>query len=65
MVNWDFDEPEFEPCDGCELCVVPCIDCNGYGYVDAGLCESCDGDGEVYDTSEHQIDSEDEEYERW
>jgi len=64
MVNWGFSEPDFESCDGCEICVVPCIECDGYGYSDAGVCELCDGDGEVYDFSEHHI-GEDEEYERW
>lgn len=63
MVNWGFSESEFIGCDGCDLCVVACIECDGYGYTDAGLCEGCDGDGEVYDPAEHEVD--DEEYERW
>lgn len=65
MVNWDVKDPEFEQCDGCELCIVPCFDCSGYGFIHGEPCEACDGDGQVFDIAEHQVDDEDEEYERW
>lgn len=62
VVDWDGYE-EFDDCGGCELCVVPCLECDGYGYFNGESCEGCDGDGEVYDLAEHQID--DEKYDRW